>query len=128
MPNPQLKTNQVQQEKVTGLKLKQKPFVGYISWLVQRITALVLLIFLPLKIYSGYAMAGKLPGIGVLSTLHLNAFLDAGLIFALIFHALYGIRVILIDVGVVKDNRSVFKLFTIIGSILCAVTFFFLVS
>lgn len=128
MANPQLKTRAVPQENVAGLKLKQKPFVGYIAWLVQRITALVLLIFLPLKIYSGYAMAGKLPGLGVLSTLHLNAFVDATLIFALIFHALYGIRVILIDVGVVKDNRSVFKLFTIIAAVLCAVTFFFLVS
>ncbi len=128
MANPQLNTNQQQQEKIVGLKLKQRPFVGYISWLVQRITALMLLILLPLKIYSGYAMIGKLPGASVLSTLHLNAFLDAGLIFALIFHALYGIRVILIDVGLVKDNRSIFKLFTIIGAILCAVTFFFLVS
>lgn len=126
MANPQLKTKPV--ENAVPLKLKQRPFVGYISWMVQRITALVLLIFLPLKIYSGYAMAGKLPGIGVLSTLHLNAFLDAGLIFALIFHALYGIRVILIDIGLVKDNRSVFKLFTIIAAVLCAVTFFFLVS
>ena len=125
MANPQLQTNQ---EKVVDLKLKQRPFVGYISWLVQRITALLLLVLLPIKIYSGYAMAGKLPGIGVLSTLHLNVFLDAGLIFALIFHALYGFRVILIDVGFVKDNRNVFKLFTIIGSILCAVTFIFLVS
>ncbi|MEH7252594.1 hypothetical protein V7111_10760 [Neobacillus niacini] len=128
MANPQLKTNLQQQEKIAGMKLKQRPFVGYIAWLVQRITAVLLLILLPLKIYSGYAMAGKLPGIGVLSTLHLNAFLDAFLIFALIFHALYGFRVILIDVGWVKDNRSVFKLFTIIGAILCAVTFFFLVS
>jgi succinate dehydrogenase/fumarate reductase cytochrome b subunit len=128
MANPQLQTNHEKQEKIADLKLKQRPFVGYISWLVQRITALLLLILLPLKIYSGYAMIGKLPGIGFLSTLHLNAFLDAGLIFALIFHALYGFRVILIDVGWVKDNRGVFKLFTIIGAILCALTFFFLVS
>jgi succinate dehydrogenase/fumarate reductase cytochrome b subunit len=128
MANPQLKINQAQQEKVAGLKLKQRPFVGYISWLVQRITALLLLVLLPLKIYSGYAMIGKLPGGSILSTMHMNAFLDAGLIFALIFHALYGIRVILIDVGLVKDNRSVFKLFTIIGAILCAVTFYFIVS
>ncbi|MGG1397152.1 hypothetical protein ABE288_04890 [Bacillus salipaludis] len=128
MANPQLQTNQKKQREVQVLKLKQRPFVGYIAWLVQRITALLLLILLPVKIYSGYAMAGKLPGIGFLSTLHLNAFLDAGLIFALIFHALYGFRVILIDIGLVKDNRSVFKLFTIIGAILCAVTFYVIVS
>ncbi|WP_017378845.1 hypothetical protein [Paenisporosarcina sp. TG-14] len=124
MVTKDLQTNRV---RIQELKLKQHPYVGYIAWLVQRITALLLLILLPLKIYSGYALIGKLPGSGVLTTLHINAFLDAFLIFALIFHSLYGLRVILIDIGVVKDNRGIFKLFTIIGSILCALTFFFLV-
>ncbi|GGC83681.1 hypothetical protein GCM10007216_12880 [Thalassobacillus devorans] len=110
------------------VKIKQRPFVGYIAWLVQRITALILLFLLPLKIYSGYAMIGKLPGAGTISFLHLNAVVDAFLIFALIFHALYGVRVILIDIGVVQDNRQVFQAFTIIGATMCAVTFFFLVS
>lgn len=118
---------QTNKERTKELKQKQQPYVGYIAWLVQRITALLLLILLPLKIYSGYALIGKLPGSGVLTTLHINAFLDAFLIFALIFHSLYGLRVILIDIGIVKDNRGIFKLFTIIGSILCALTFFFLV-
>ncbi|MBT2642501.1 hypothetical protein J7I80_09710 [Bacillus sp. ISL-41] len=119
-----LQTNNNVQE----VKIKQRPFVGYIAWLVQRITALILLFCLPLKIYSGYAMIGKLPGIGIFSTLHLNAVLDAFLIFALIFHALYGLRVILIDIGIVKDNRSVFTTFTVLGAVLCACMFYFIVS
>lgn len=114
-------------ERIQKLEQKQRPFVGYIAWLVQRITALLLLILLPLKIYSGYVVVGKLPGTGLLTTLHINAFLDAFLIFALIFHSLYGLRVILIDIGVVKDNRGIFKVFTITGAILCALTFFYLV-
>jgi succinate dehydrogenase/fumarate reductase cytochrome b subunit len=124
MATTSLQTNKNIQE----VKIKQRPFVGYIAWLVQRITALILLFCLPLKIYSGYAIVGKLPGIGILSALHLNAALDAFLIFALIFHALYGIRVILIDIGIVKDNRSVFTLFTIMGAVLCALMFYFIVS
>ncbi|MFG6150658.1 hypothetical protein [Halobacillus sp. B23F22_1] len=124
MATTSVQTNKSLQE----VKVKQRPHVGYIAWLVQRITALILLIFLPLKIYSGYAMIGKLPGAGTISSLHLNATVDAFLIFALIFHALYGIRVILIDIGVVQDNRNIFKVFTIIGSVLCALTFYFLVS
>lgn len=110
------------------LKLRQSPFVGYIAWLVQRITAVILLVLLPLKIYSGYAITGKLPGAGFFPSLHLNAVLDAFLIFALIFHALYGVRVILIDMGIVKDNRNIFKIFTIIGGVSCALLFFFIVS
>jgi succinate dehydrogenase/fumarate reductase cytochrome b subunit len=128
MANSQFQMKHERRTEAQVLKLKQRPFVGYVAWLVQRITALLLLILLPLKIYSGYAMAGKLPAFGMIKTLHLNAFLDAGLIFALIFHALYGFRVILIDVGLVKDNRGVFKLITIIGAVLCAITFYFLVS
>ncbi|MCA0174548.1 hypothetical protein [Bacillus sp. RAR_GA_16] len=110
------------------VKVKQRPYVGYVAWLVQRITALILLFLLPIKIYSGYAMIGKLPGAGAISSLHLNAMLDSLLIFALIFHALYGFRVILIDIGVIRDNRNVFKTFTIIGAIMCALTFYFIVS
>ncbi|MGO4887443.1 hypothetical protein ACJ2A9_06790 [Anaerobacillus sp. MEB173] len=124
MATPSIQTN----NQTPKLEIKQKPFVGYIAWLVQRITAILLVILLPLKIYSGYAMIGKLPGAGVISALHLNAGLDALLLFAVIFHALYGVRVILIDVGVVKDNRSIFTLFTIIGAVLFSISFFFIVS
>ncbi|WP_408011137.1 hypothetical protein ACJROX_12860 [Pseudalkalibacillus sp. A8] len=121
-------TTGLQTKKVQEVKIKQRPFVGYIAWVVQRVTALLLFFLLPLKIYSGYVIVGKLPGTGIISTLHLNSLLDATLIFALIFHALYGMRVILIDVGLVKDNRDIFMVFTIIGAILCALTFYFIVS
>ncbi|MDQ0337964.1 succinate dehydrogenase/fumarate reductase cytochrome b subunit [Caldalkalibacillus uzonensis] len=108
-------------------KISQKPFVGYIAWLIQRITALMLLILLPLKIYSGYAMIGKLPGGSVIAALHISPLIDAILLFAVIFHALYGIRVMCIDIGWVKDNRDVFMSFTIIGTFLFALSFFFMV-
>lgn len=113
---------------LNSYKVKQRPFVGYIAWLVQRITALILLVALPLKIYSGYAVIGKLPGNSIISSLHINSFLDSTLIFALVFHALYGFRVILIDIGVITDNRNVFKVFTALGAVLCAVSFYFIVS
>ncbi|MCM3567599.1 hypothetical protein [Neobacillus mesonae] len=113
---------------VHEVKLKQRPFVGFIAWAIQRATALILFFLLPIKIYSGYAIIGKLPGSGVISTLHVNAVIDSLLIFALIFHALYGFRVILIDIGIVKDNRSVFATFTILAAVLCAISFFVIVS
>src|SRR5699024_406546 len=103
---------QTNKKSLNQYKVKQRPYVGYIAWLVQRITALILLIALPLKIYSGYAMIGQLPGNSIISSLHINSFLDSILIFALVFHALYGFRVILIDIGVITDNRNVFKIFT----------------
>ena len=121
MSNPKIENKQ-------HVVIKQKPFVGYVAWLVQRITALILVFLLPLKIYSGYAATGKLPGGMALAQLHINSLIDSLLLFAVIFHALYGIRVILIDVGVVKDNRSIFTIFTLIGAILFSLSFFMIVS
>ncbi|WP_100401132.1 hypothetical protein [Bacillus sp. FJAT-44742] len=115
-------------EKIPEIPVKQRPFVGYIAWVIQRVTALILLVLLPLKIYSGYAMTGELPGGAFISSLHVNATIDSLLLFAVIFHALYGFRVILIDIGLVKDNRSVFTLFTIIGTVLFAAAFFVIVT
>lgn len=106
---------------------KQRPFVGYIAWLIQRLTAIMLLFLLPAKIYSGYALTGKLPGGGWISSLHISPLVDALLLFAVIFHALYGIRVMCIDFGWVQDNRQIFLVFTIIGALLFALSFFILV-
>ena len=125
---PRLNAPNIEKNQLPEIVIKQKPFVGYIAWLMQRITALLLVILLPLKIYSGYAMIGKLPGSAVVSSLHINSVVDTLLLFAVIFHALYGIRVILIDVGIVKDNRSIFTIFTLLGAILFSLSFFFVVS
>lgn len=121
-------TPNIQKDNQPEIIIKQKPFVGYIAWLIQRMTALLLVILLPLKIYSGYAMIGKLPGGGVVASLHINSLIDALLLFAVIFHALYGMRVIFIDIGLVKDNRSIFTIFTIIGTVLFSLCFFLVVS
>ncbi|PSL46898.1 succinate dehydrogenase / fumarate reductase cytochrome b subunit [Salsuginibacillus halophilus] len=109
-------------------EVKQRPFVGYIAWLIQRITAVILLVLIPLKIYSGYALVGDLPGGQMITGLHVNVFLDSLLLFAVIFHALYGLRVILIDFGIVKDNRSVFTVLTILGSLLFVASFVVVVT
>ncbi|MCM3761850.1 hypothetical protein M3212_13815 [Alkalihalobacillus oceani] len=121
-------SSNVEKKQTAEIVIKQKPFVGYIAWLIQRITAVLLIILLPLKIYSGYALIGKLPGGTLVASLHINAAVDTLLLFAVIFHALYGIRVLLIEVGIVKDNRSIFTIFTLLGAILFSLSFFFLVS
>ncbi|WP_018924897.1 hypothetical protein [Salsuginibacillus kocurii] len=115
-------------QKAAEPEVKQRPFVGYIAWLIQRITAVMLVVLLPLKIYSGYAMVGDLPGGPFITALHVNAFVDSLLLFAVIFHSLYGIRVLLIDAGVVKDNRSIFTIFTILGSLLFVLSFYVIVT
>ena len=112
---------------MSSINIKQRAFVGFIAWFIQRITAIMLLFLVPLKIYSGYALTGQLPGGALIQSLHISPFIDTLLLFAVIFHALYGLRVIAIDLGWVKDNRDVFSAFTIVGALLFAVCFFVVV-
>jgi succinate dehydrogenase/fumarate reductase cytochrome b subunit len=66
-------------------------------------------------------------GIPWLSELHQNRTLDVLLLFVFIFHALYGLRLFLIDLGMVKREKLLFWAFTIIstGLFILAYIYFF---
>lgn len=81
-----------------------------------RFSGPLLLILVGLKILSGYSVAGKIQGIPWLTDLHLNRTLDLLLLFVFIFHALYGLRLLLIDFGMVKRENLLFWAFTIISA------------
>jgi succinate dehydrogenase/fumarate reductase cytochrome b subunit len=80
-----------------------------------RFSGPLLLILVGLKILSGYALVGRINEVFWLSTLHENRILDLLLLFVFIFHALYGLRLFLIDLGM-KQERLLFWAFTIMGS------------
>jgi succinate dehydrogenase/fumarate reductase cytochrome b subunit len=75
----------------------------------------LLLLLVGLKILSGYALVGKIKGGSWLSAFHQNKTFDFILLFLFIFHALYGIRLFLIDLGMVKQEKLFFWVFTILG-------------
>jgi succinate dehydrogenase/fumarate reductase cytochrome b subunit len=81
-----------------------------------RFSGPLLLILVGLKILSGYSLVGKIQGISWLTNLHLNKTLDLLLLFIFIFHALYGLRLFLIDFGMVKREKLLFWAFTIISA------------
>jgi succinate dehydrogenase/fumarate reductase cytochrome b subunit len=81
-----------------------------------RFSGPLLLILVGLKILSGYASIGKIQGPSWLSALHLNQTFDFFLLFIIIFHAFYGLRLFFIDLGMVKREKSLFWIFTIIGA------------
>ena len=93
----------------------QKRFQSYRgtwAWLAQRVSAIGLFLLIPLKIYTGWAARGKVPYPDFLMSskkLHFNSGLQSGLDIAMILffliHAFYGVRVILIDVGVLREDR-----------------------
>ena len=80
-----------------------------------RFSGPLLLILVGLKILSGYALVGKINGIPLLLGLHQNRALDILLLFVFIFHAFYGIRLFLIDLGMVKREKLLFWVFTIVS-------------
>jgi len=80
-----------------------------------RFSGPLLLILVGLKILSGYALVGKIQGTSWLSTLHQNRILDILLLVVFIFHALYGLRLFLIDLGMMRHERILFWTFSIIS-------------
>jgi len=81
-----------------------------------RFSGPLLLILVGVKILSGYALIGRIAGVSWLSDLHQNRALDILLLFLFIFHAFYGLRLFLIDLGMVKKEKSLFWIFTIISA------------
>jgi succinate dehydrogenase/fumarate reductase cytochrome b subunit len=51
--------------------------------------------------------------------LHTNPLTDTILIVSIVFHALYGLRTVIIDLGV-KKEKLLFWIFTFLGVISCA--------
>jgi len=92
-----------------------------------RFSGPLLLILVGLKILSGYSLVGKMDGIPWLSELHQNRTLDILLLFVFIFHAFYGLRLFLIDLGMVKREKLLFWVFSITsaGLFVLAYIYFF---
>jgi succinate dehydrogenase/fumarate reductase cytochrome b subunit len=91
--------------------IREKMFPYYFL----RFSGPLLLILVGLKILSGYSLVGKMDGILWLSELHQNQTLDVLLLFVFIFHALYGLRLFLIDMGMAKREKLLFWVFTIMA-------------
>jgi succinate dehydrogenase hydrophobic anchor subunit len=80
---------------------------GTWAWLAQRVSAIALFLLIPVKIYTGWAGLSKVPfpkALGSPVTAHLNAGLDLALLLFFLLHGGYGLRVILIDLGVIRED------------------------
>src|SRR6185295_8353188 len=81
---------------------------GTWAWLTQRISAICLFLLIPVKIYSGWAKKIDLPFpeamVGSPGKVHTNAAIDVALLFFFLLHGFYGLRVILIDLGWIRED------------------------
>ena len=94
-------------------------------WIFHRVSGVILIVLIGFKIFTGYGILGRF-GVNVIEimrALHRSLALDLSLVFLFIFHALYGIRTCLIDLGF-RGERIMFWMLTVLGVIL----FFLLAS
>src|SRR5438132_9670380 len=81
---------------------------GTLAWLIQRISAVCLFLLIPVKIYTGWAAKGKVPdlpeALGSARKVHFNSGIDILLLLFFLLHGFYGLRVILIDLGVIRAD------------------------
>jgi len=76
-------------------------------WLFHRISGIALLILMTVKVATGLATAGRF-GPHVQNSLglwHQARVLDIPLLFFLLYHGFYGVRTMLLDVGVGHEKK-----------------------
>jgi succinate dehydrogenase cytochrome b556 subunit len=92
-------------------------------WIFHRISGLLLIVLLALQMFTGFFLASASRSASsddlavTLKNLHNHQVVLCLLVFLVIFHGLYGIRTILIDLGV-KKEKHLFWACTLAGLVL----------
>jgi succinate dehydrogenase/fumarate reductase cytochrome b subunit len=88
-------------------------------WVVHRVSGLLLVLLIGLKFFTSFFLMtkGQKPDWALL--LHTNPLTDTFLIVAGVYHAFYGLRTVIIDLGVRKE-KLLFWIFTSVGTAITA--------
>lgn len=83
-------------------------------WVFHRVSGLLLILLLGIKFFTSFFLMTKDQKPDWALVLHANPFIDTILIVSIVFHALYGLRTVIIDLGVRKE-KQLFWIFTALG-------------
>jgi succinate dehydrogenase/fumarate reductase cytochrome b subunit len=88
-------------------------------WVFHRITGILLIVLLAIKFGTSFFLMtkGQKPDWALI--LHTNPLTDTLLIISGVYHALYGLRTIILDLGLRKE-KLLFWIFTILAGVICA--------
>lgn len=86
-------------------------------WLFHRVSGLLLILLLGVKFFTSFFLMTKEQKPDWALVLHTNPLTDTLLIILVVFHALYGLRTVIIDLGV-KREKLLFWIFTLLSVIL----------
>jgi succinate dehydrogenase cytochrome b556 subunit len=88
-------------------------------WVFHRVTGLLLIGLLGIKFLTSFFLMTKAQKPDWALLLHTNPLTDTLLIVAAVYHAFYGLRTIVIDLGVRKE-KLLFWIFTSLGTLVTA--------
>jgi succinate dehydrogenase/fumarate reductase cytochrome b subunit len=93
-------------------------------WLFHRISGASLIILIGIKIFTSYFLFTKDKKPDWALSLHRHPVLDVLILVLFVFHSIYGLRTIVIDLGYRKE-KQLFILSNIVAAIIAAVLIFF---
>ena len=88
-------------------------------WVFHRVSGLLLIVLLGIKFLTSFFLMTKAQKPDWALLLHTNPLTDTFLIVAGVYHAFYGLRTIVIDLGVRKE-KALFWIFTSLGTLVTA--------
>lgn len=96
-------------------------------WLLHRISGLLLILLLGLKLFTSYFLMtpGEKPDWAL--TLHVNTLTDILLTVLIVFHAFYGLRTVVYDLGL-KKERLLFWSSTTLATVVSVLLIFVYLS
>lgn len=86
-------------------------------WVFHRISGLLLILLIGIKLLTSFFLMTKEQKPDWALVLHTNPFIDTLLIISVVFHALYGLRTVAIDLGLRKE-KLLFWVSTLLGLVL----------
>ncbi|MDP3788827.1 MAG: hypothetical protein Q8R48_00310 [Candidatus Omnitrophota bacterium] len=97
-------------------------------WIFHRVSGLILMVLIAFKIVTGYGILGRYgsPLIESMRLMHRSVLLDLLITGLFVYHALYGLRTCLVDLGV-RGEKIMFWLFTFLGGVIFALIAWFLI-
>ena len=97
-------------------------------WIFHRVSGLILILLIGFKIVTGYGILGRYgsPVIDSMRLLHRSPLLDLLVVGLFVYHALYGLRTCLVDLGV-RGEKIMFWAFTFLGGVIFALIAWFLI-
>ncbi len=85
-------------------------------WVFHRVSGLLLIFLLTLKFLTAFFLMTKGQKPDWALVLHTNPLTDTFLIISGIYHAFYGLRTVIMDMGY-RNEKLLFRLFTILGAV-----------